>query len=52
MKFVMLIAVSGGCAAMSMISGFIGQLTNTFNIFNANIQEIEFFEAAAVGETG
>ena len=37
MKFVMLIAVSGGCAAMSMTSGFIGQLTNTFYIFNANI---------------
>ena len=34
MKFVMLIAVSGGCAAMSMTSGFIGQLTNTFNIRN------------------
>ena len=37
MKFVMLIAVSGGCAAMSMTSGFIGQLTNRFYIFNANI---------------
>ena len=34
MKFVMLIAVSGGCAAMSMTSGFIGQLINTFNIRN------------------